>query len=427
MPKNRISYNCQALYIGPSPSSGFHFIDSNGNLNNNTAFSANNFNLIKRITRATNLSYSINLGREEIKQIGRSTIAAHPVINNPNITVDFEYYPNGVINEARLGFNVNHTIISGINSGQALYQNNFNNFIFSGLKEYKDNTQPLTSPYWPAINRSCKNIFATITKEENKDEIFINDLSIGQENFRNTNVIAFGDAYINNYTTSCAVGNLPKGNASFVADNIIFYSSSSGEGIPAINPKNGINFSGVKFVVPAEPDIQDLSVIAPGDIIVDISQTGNGSEIAMNNITDFGVRFSDIKLQNYSINIQFEREELTSIGYKAPSIRRINFPVKVDLSFSAIVGDETAANLTNLIANEKQYNIAIKMKQRNSSEILIRYDFIKAFLEEFNYNSSIDNNRILDFSLRVYCSPDDLSQGLFISGQIPNQNLRIPY
>lgn len=422
MPKNRVAYNCQGIYIGPSPSSGNHFIDVNGSLNNTTAYSTGNFNLIKRISRATNLSYQITLPREEIKQIGKSTIAAHPIINNPNITLDFQYYPNGVINEARLGFNIN-TFDKNLNKN--IYQNNFDAFIFSGLNVYEGNVLPTGKPFWPGNNRSCKNIFATITKQNNEDEIDTHDTG-KLIKFVDENVIAFGDAYITNYSTSCSIGNLPKVNTTFISDNVVFYTSSSGQSIPSIDPKNGLNFSGKKFVIPSEADMQDLFVIAPGNITVDIQQTGNGTQTEMNNISDFGVKFSDIKLQNYSINIPFEREDLSSIGYKAPSIRRLNFPVKVDLKFSAIVGEESNSNLRDILVNDDKYNITIKMKKDSNPEVL-RYDLKNAFLENFNYQSSVGENRVIDFSLTTYCSPDDLSQGFFMSGQIPNQSLTISY
>ena len=208
---------------------------------------------------------------------------------------------------------------------------------------------------------------------------------------------------------------MPRSNASFICNNVIFYTSSSGQLIPSINPKDGININ-KNFNIPTNADMQDLPVIIPGDIVVDIQQTGNGSATSMDNITDFGSKFSDIKLQNYTINMQFEREELNSIGYKAPSIRRLNFPVKVDLKFSAIVGEESFSNLRNIISNDQKYNVAIKMKKTDKE--ILRYDFKNSFLEDFEYTSSIGNNRILNFSLRNYCSPDDLSQGFFMSGII---------
>ena len=46
----------------------------------------------------------------------------------------------------------------------------------------------------------------------------------------------------------------------------------------------------------------------------------------------------------------------------------------------------------------------------------MRYSFIGAKLESFNYSSSIGNNKIFDASFSVEIDPDDTSKGFFISG-----------
>jgi hypothetical protein len=414
MNKNRILYNCQALYTGPSPSSGFNFINSAGQLNNNHEIIPDNYNLLKRINRITNLAYSITLPRESVKQLGKSSISNH-IINSPSVQIDFEYYLNGITNEARLGWNVNHDYIDEFRSGESI-QDNFNTFLFSGLNTYDQNTQPQDSPFWPSNNRSNRNLYALVTKNENEDEVITRNTLEQGTDFRDANVISFGDAYMTSYDTSCSVGATPKAKISFIGDNVIFYTGSSGLAIPAVNPKNFENYSGVKFVVPEEVMINDVSVILPGDIFVDIQQTGDSSVVSMNNITDFGVKFSDIKIQSYNISAKFDREDLNSIGYRAPSSRRINFPVEVRLGFSSLVGDESQSKLNEIIKNESKYNITIKMKDRASRKDIVRYDFKKASIQDFNYASSIEDSRILDFNFIVNCTPDNLNEGFFVSG-----------
>ena len=131
MSKNRVLYNSQALYIGPSPSTGYHFINDAGQLNNTTNYQYSNFNLIKKINRVTNFNYNITIPREEYKQLGKSKIAQNPILNQPTVEVDFEYYLNGITNEARMGWNVNHIYNEDVRSGQLVYPDNFSNFVFS--------------------------------------------------------------------------------------------------------------------------------------------------------------------------------------------------------------------------------------------------------------------------------------------------------
>jgi len=415
MPKNRVLYNCQALYVGPSPSSGYHFINGAGELNNVYEYDSDNYNLIKRINRVTNLDYSITLPRESIKQLGKSSIASVPIINNPTVQVDFEYYLNGVTNEARLGWNVNHNFTDEIRSGESI-QDHYNTFLFSGLNIYDENIQPQQSPFWPGNNRSNRNIFAVVTRGQNEDEVVIRNTLEEGKSFRDANVISFGDGYITSYSTSCSVGSTPKAKVSFVCDNAIFYTGSSGLGIPSVNPKTLESYSGIKFVIPEEVMINDVSIILPGDILIDIQQTGDNTTTQMDNVTDLGAKFSDIKIQDYNISIRFDREDMNSIGYRAPASRRINFPIEVNFGFNNLVGDESESRLHEIIKTDKKYNVTIRMQDRLTKQNLIRYDFRKASLQDFAYRSSIEDNKQLAFNFKVNCAPDNLTEGFFVSG-----------
>ena len=419
MPKNRILYNSQALYIGPSPSTGYHFIDEGGLLNNTTSYEYANFNLIKKINRVTNFNYNITIPREEYKQLGKSKIADNTILNHPTVEVDFEYYLNGITNEARMGWNVNHEFKEEVRTGQYVFEDNFSAFVFSGLNTYDNNEQPTSSPFWPGSNRSSKNLFLSVTYGQNEDEV-TKRLSVNEIFNRKANVVSFGDGYMTSYETSCSVGETPKAKVGFVCDNIIFYTGSSGIGIPAINPKTRENYDNIKFVLPEEPVVNDLSIVLPSEIFLDIQQTGNAGITNMNDITGFGVQFRDIKIQSYSIGIKFDRENMESIGFKAPANRRINFPVPINLSVSAMVGDESVATLIDQINQDDKYNITLRMKDRFSDQFLVRYDFRKAALQNYDYSSSIEQDRRLNLNFKVNVTPDDLTEGFFVSGQLTN-------
>ena len=419
MLKNRVLYNTQGLYIGPSPATGYHFINDVGQLNNITDNQYNNFNLIKKINRVTNFNYNITIPREEFKQLGKSKIADNTILNSPTVEVNFEYYLNGITNEVRMGWNVNHEFTEDVRSGELIYPDNFSTFIFSGLNTYDTNKQPDVSPFWPGTNRSSKNLFLTITYGQNEDEV-TRRLSSNEVFSRQANVISFGDGYMTSYDTSCSVGETPKAKIGFICDNVIFYTGSSGVGIPAINPKTRENYDNIKFVLPEEPVPNDISIVLPSEITIDIQQTGNQSNIDMKDITGFGVAFNDIKIQSYSIGMKFDRENMNSLGYKAPASRRINFPVPINLTVSAMVGDESVANLVNQIRQDDKYNITLKMKDRFSDAYILRYDFRKSALQSYDYSSSIQQDRRLNMTFKVNVTPDDLTEGFFVSGQLTN-------
>lgn len=419
MPKNRVLYNSQAVYIGPSPATGYHFIDDAGNLNNNYQYSLSNHNLIKKINRVTDFSYNITVPREEFKQLGKSKIGSNVILNSPSVEINMEYYLNGITNEARMGWNINHLYPEEVRSGELVYPNNFNHFIFSGLNTYHDNEQPISSPFWPGSNRSARNLFLVVTYGQNEDEV-TRRLATNEVFSRNANVISFGDSYITSYETSCAVGETPKARVSFIADNVIYYTGSSGVGIPALNPKTRENYDEIKFVIPEEPVLNDLSIVLPSEINLDIQQTGDNTLLNTDDITGFGVQFRDIKIQSYNIGIRFEREDMNSIGYKTAFTRRINFPVPVTVNMSAIVGDESVANLANMLKQDDKYNLTLRMKDRKSNGYLVRYDFRNANLQNYDYSSSIEQDKRLNLSFKVNATPDDLSEGFFISGSLTN-------
>jgi hypothetical protein len=111
---------------------------------------------------------------------------------------------------------------------------------------------------------------------------------------------------------------------------------------------------------------------------------------------------------------------MNSIGYKAPASRRINFPVPINLSLSAMVGDESVAKLIDQVKQDDKYNITLKMKDRFSDEYIVRYDFRKAALQSYDYSSSIEQDRRLNINFKLNVTPDDLTEGFFVSGQLTN-------
>jgi hypothetical protein len=179
----RILYQSEGLYVGPSPSSGFHFGTYAGVPNNDStdfvfvkdvgsihsergeAWSGNeryedylpsspvgavvyqsgvkdrnqsnftrNENLIKKIDRLQGINYSISIPRMNVSQLGRKGMIARAPISPPVVALSFNYLVNGVRNEHRLGFNVNYPQMYYPFSGEPLYSGNRFNLL-SGMTE----------------------------------------------------------------------------------------------------------------------------------------------------------------------------------------------------------------------------------------------------------------------------------------------------
>ena len=75
MSRNRVTYQTQALYTGPSPSTGLHFMDSYGVFSNDVAQaatgSANINNLVQQLNRVNTFAFEFESARTNIQKLGR--------------------------------------------------------------------------------------------------------------------------------------------------------------------------------------------------------------------------------------------------------------------------------------------------------------------------------------------------------------------
>jgi len=165
--------------VGPSPSSGFHFMSYDGQLNDidyDTVYTKNqgldyygrgdafdssfyefytpkgagavvysqqikdknilnykrNKNLIKKLDRIQSISYDIQVSRTNPSQLNKKGTIGEVIIEPPVVSLDFEYLINGIRNEHRLGFNVNYPMFFYPFNGHPYYSGN-QVFLFSGM------------------------------------------------------------------------------------------------------------------------------------------------------------------------------------------------------------------------------------------------------------------------------------------------------
>lgn len=455
----RIPYFSQAVFVGPSPSSGYHFIYHDGILNNDFSNLGPNQNLLMFINRVQNATFSIETEREEVRQIGTRSLVARPNINAPKINLQFEYLLNGLANDARIGLNVNYAQFQFPHSGTPFYSNNFNVSLISGLIA-RQFTQPSGEPYWPYPMRDNRNIFLARAREGTEIQRLgehrldepdltqgVDPLATGYE------VLAFGNCYLDSYETSASVNGFPRSKLSYFAENVCFYLSGSGCNIPAINTTTRQLINQNKFNIPEVRDDGGAYILHPGDIILDISGASN--------VTGFGLNFNNIAITDYNISLDFNRDLLMSLGHKCPIDREITFPIIANLTLGTVVGDLTSGHFIDILNQDSDYNIVIKLRNplinppfspRNQTvpfssgsagsagtagvgvvissgspsrhsgpalangDVAIRYDFRGAKFNSVGYNTSIGINKKAEVSFSVEIDPDDLTKGLFVSG-----------
>jgi hypothetical protein len=399
-----------ALLAGPATFSGETFLTPAGVPTASTVDSNNN--LLKQLDRVQSFSYNYNIQRNEVKQLGTSSLVARPIITSPTISINFDYLVANVRNESRLGFFVNYPV-SGVNEYNPLYADNYNVNLIRGFTE-RDLAARVDLGSgnilsWPMAYRDKKNLYL-ITAPPGED-IYNPSFTSGNYNTKANRyeIYAFGNCYIESYSTQAAVGSLPIASVSYVAENVLYHLSGSGVSVPSVNAKDRTVVSGVNFVLPPVYEAGGPTVLHPGDITIDISSTGNPG------MNHFGFKFTNIKLASYSINMNFQREELNSIGFKLPWDREINLPVLADLSFNCVPGANITGSFADLINNDWNYDATIKLKTKpcpeSSQYEAVRYDFRGMKVHSNNYGGQISSSNSAAFSFTT-----EIPYGLFISG-----------
>lgn len=408
-----------ALLAGPATFSGESFLTPGGIPTSSTIDS--NYNLLRSLDRVQSFSYNYNIQRNEVKQLGTAGLVARPIINSPTINISFDYLVANIRNENRMGFYVNYPVSGSDGTQRPLFYNNFDVNLIRGFTE-RDLTAHVNLDSgnilsWPMAYRDKKNLYL-ITAPPGED-VYSQSFISGNYN-QNANryqVYAFGNCYINSYSTEGAVGSLPRASVSYTAENVLYHVVGSGVSVPSVNAKDRQNVQGINFILPPVYEAGGPTAINPGDITIDISSTGNPG------LNHFGFKFSNIKIASYSINMDFEREELNSIGYKLPWDREINLPVLADLSFNCVPGDNITGSFADLINYDWNYDATIKLKDHrcdpNNQQDVVRYDFRGMKLHSNNYGGSIGGSNSAAFSFT-----SELPSGLFISGILGYDELR---
>ena len=109
MARPNVIYNCQGLFVGPAPETGYNFIAyTGGPPTNDHSNLYQQLNLLHPIDRVQSISYSINVPHTNVTQINKRGMVDRPIVNYPTVSLNFNYLLCGTKNEARLGFNVNY-------------------------------------------------------------------------------------------------------------------------------------------------------------------------------------------------------------------------------------------------------------------------------------------------------------------------------
>lgn len=382
MPRNRIIYQSEAVYAGPSPATGFHYGAFTPGIGGDSNDLNNATNLVNQLQRVQTANYSFNVARTDVNQFGQLAAIDRVILTSPTVSLDFSYILAGLTNEIDLGF----TVVSG----------NVDSNI-SAISGFLNGTQ------------DERNYFIR-TASEGNDAVGFSDLSSG-----NNGVIGIGNGFVSSYSTEGSVGNFPTASISVEGLNMNFQRGLSGNFVPAINTTNGLglkNFYTLPLTVQntAIGSGNAISALRPGDITLDIqAQTGVG-----------GADTTSMNIQSYNISFDLGRTPIERLGNKFAFARPIDFPLTVNLSVDAQVTDMVTGSIANLVADDNlKYNPSVTIKSPTDSNLVMAKFAVKgAKLISQEYSSDIGSNKTVTLTWETQVGgPQDTANGLFMNGQ----------
>ena len=270
---NRIIYNAQDLFFGlPSGVDNFPLVTgtlSDGN--------TGTFEVLKRIHRVQSFNYDIVTNREDIGLIGKSSFDSHTLSSPPDVNGSISYFIEGLSNEKKMGFNVLTSGATNLPNKEFTY-----NFVDGNKKQN----------IYLAVNKSGEDARTTpaFDPSEIPDLISLDRaLEMTVPAVDNLGLLVFQNAYINNYNLDITVGNYPKVDVGFVADNVIFLNSGSGINTPLINSQDAeVEYGSKEIIIPKNygrrnPNFDVTHTFRPGDVTIGISKRAADEDILVQN------------------------------------------------------------------------------------------------------------------------------------------------
>jgi len=376
MARQRVIYQSEAAFIGPAIISGLIPAESPRNLE-----------------RVTSLAFGIQHARQQVVQLGRKGVVEDPILAPPIVNFDIEYLGASLKNEQNAGLNVNFS--SGL--GQPSYY-------------FSNQEVSLVSGFCNEENRSLdrRNLYIAVASEG--EDVENNPSAI-------TGVIGFSNCHLTSYTSSIEVGGFVQNAMSFVATDVSFSVGAGEIDMPVVNFKD-VDYPPTHTVT--LPAYQSTGVTAlrgtQAQIEIRTPRTG---------ISNIGLDTESFKPQSYNLELSFNREPLEAIGFDHPLDQVVNFPIKASVGIASLVSERTAGRIGSLVKNDEGVDITIQLYTPPQTEdctsersLILQYQFINAVLTNHSEGLTIGENKQVELGFTVNIDPDDLSRGLFISGNI---------
>jgi hypothetical protein len=396
MARNRVTYQAQAAFVGPAIISGTE--SSPVHKNPDT------------LERIQSLDYSFNIDRADIAQMGKLGLAARPIISQPTVNIDLNYYLGSFKNEQLFGLDFNHQ--SG-EDGTPSQADNFEQSLINSFTNTGDR------------NLDRRNFYVTVMTEDGIDT---------REGWyegvvdHKSDVIGISNCFLSRYTSQVSVGGIIENTVSLQGTDITHFKNinlgTETIPMPIIHYKQVTGQNTKDITIPpyrGNTAGGNTTVLSAKDVkfsVTELVTSGN-----------MGLSLKDLKIQSYSLELELQRQTLRGIGYKIPIDSPITEPAQATISVDAIVSDSQAGSLANLRAHNDKFDISIDIHRNRdcpatgiatgvTTQLANSYMLKACHLERATYRATIGSNKMVTLGFAVDLDQEDLSKGLFLSGQI---------
>jgi hypothetical protein len=328
-------------------------------------------------TLVQNCDINFNVERQTLKQLGSKKYIVNNITRSPNIDLNLSYYFSPYINnELLMGFN--------------------------GYDE-------IDRPAFENIHQKNHNFYIVVNNKDGENALDEIKLDNPQNiNYNDFILLSFGDCYLNRYSLGFSLGQVPIVSTSFKCSNSQFESRVSGISSPSQHPLKG-NSSYL--------DINELyHQLSCGNIRGDIEGRNeynppvvvpHNSQFILQNLQVASIPLAKEDkpiLQNFSIDINFDRVDLYGLGSNQPYDRKLQYPIKAEINLSSLVSGFNVGFLNKIEETEMGYDLDLSFSSNNANATGW-YKFKNAKLNNFNYSMQI--NDIMKFNASFSVEIDD--------------------
>ena len=111
------------------------------------------------------------------------------------------------------------------------------------------------------------------------------------------------------------------------------------------------------------------------------------------------------------------RTPIERLGSRFAFARVTDFPVTATMTVNALVNEQTARNLADMIDDRAERDITLTINAPGTSTPAVKYTFAAARLDSQSFSSDIGSNKSVDLTFSTQIGgPNDTVHGIFFSG-----------